>query len=389
MNALTSSPQSSTLVELPVEGMTCASCVGRVERALKKVPGVREAVVNLATEKASLSLDDPAQARAVVPAAIAAVEKAGYAVPQRRFDLQVDGMTCASCVGRVERALQKVPGVQSASVNLATARASVQASGAVDAPALIAAIAKAGYEAAPVAREQSGAEDVTAARQATELTALKRSLAFAAVFALPVFVLEMGGHMVPAFHHWVAHTIGTQNSWYLQFVLTLIVLFGPGRRFFEKGIPALLRGAPDMNSLVAVGTTAAFAYSVVATFAPRLLPEGTVNVYYEAAAVIVALILLGRFMEARAKGNTSEAIRRLVQLQGRYWLLPPTSSSGIRPARTMCWAWYASWMKRLSAVTRCTRPACIRAHSDAGMMRGIRSKGISRSVPAPVSSLSP
>ena len=317
MNALTSTSVPGALVELPVEGMTCASCVGRVERALKKVPGVRDAVVNLATEKASLSLDDPAQARAVVPAAIAAVEKAGYAVPQRRFDLQVDGMTCASCVGRVERALQKVPGVQSASVNLATARASVQASGAVDAPALIAAIAKAGYEAAPVAREQSGAEDVTAARQATELTALKRSLAFAAVFALPVFVLEMGGHMVPAFHHWVAHTIGTQNSWYLQFVLTLIVLFGPGRRFFEKGIPALLRGAPDMNSLVAVGTTAAFAYSVVATFAPRLLPEGTVNVYYEAAAVIVALILLGRFMEARAKGNTSEAIRRLVQLQAK------------------------------------------------------------------------
>ena len=317
MNALTSTSVPGALVELPVEGMTCASCVGRVERALKKVPGVRDAVVNLATEKASLSLDDPAQTRAVVPAAIAAVEKAGYAVPQRRFDLQVDGMTCASCVGRVERALQKVPGVQSASVNLATARASVQASGAVDAPALIAAIAKAGYEAAPVAREQPGAEDATAARQAAELAALKRSLAFAAVFALPVFVLEMGGHMVPAFHHWVAHTIGTQNSWYLQFVLTLIVLFGPGRRFFEKGIPALLRGAPDMNSLVAVGTTAAFAYSVVATFAPRLLPEGTVNVYYEAAAVIVALILLGRFMEARAKGNTSEAIRRLVQLQAK------------------------------------------------------------------------
>ena len=100
-------------------------------------------------------------------------------------------------------------------------------------------------------------------------------------------------------------------------MLTAIVLFGPGRRFFEKGVPALLRGAPDMNSLVAVGTTAAFTYSVVATFIPSLLPAGTVNVYYEAAAVIVALILLGRFMEARAKGNTSEAIRRLVQLQAK------------------------------------------------------------------------
>ena len=319
MNALTKSAMSTALVELPVEGMTCASCVGRVERALKKVPGVRSAVVNLATEKASLSLDDPAQAQTVVPAAIAAVEKAGYAVPQRQFDLQVDGMTCASCVGRVERALKKVPGVQSASVNLATERASVQVSDGTDVGTLIAAIAKAGYEAAavPQAGEGAAVEDAAAQRQAAERAALKKSLLFATLFALPVFLLEMGGHMVPVFHHWIAGNIGTQNSWYLQFVLTAIVLFGPGRRFFEKGIPALLRGAPDMNSLVAVGTSAAFAYSVVATFVPRLLPAGTVNVYYEAAAVIVALILLGRFMEARAKGNTSEAIRRLVQLQAK------------------------------------------------------------------------
>ena len=319
MNALTKSAMSTALVELPVEGMTCASCVGRVERALKKVPGVRSAVVNLATEKASLSLDDPAQAQTVVPAAIAAVEKAGYAVPQRQFDLQVDGMTCASCVGRVERALKKIPGVQSASVNLATERASVQVSDGTDVGTLIAAIAKAGYEAAavPQAGEGAAVEDAAAQRQAAERAALKKSLLFATLFALPVFLLEMGGHMVPVFHHWIAGNIGTQNSWYLQFVLTAIVLFGPGRRFFEKGIPALLRGAPAMNSLVAVGTSAAFAYSVVATFVPRLLPAGTVNVYYEAAAVIVALILLGRFMEARAKGNTSEAIRRLVQLQAK------------------------------------------------------------------------
>ena len=315
MNALS----KTGAFELSVEGMTCASCVGRVERALKKVPGVQNAVVNLATEKASLTVDDPAQAAAVLPLAVAAIEKAGYAVPAQNVDLQVDGMTCASCVGRVERALKQVPGVQNAVVNLATERASVQISDGTDVGALIAAIAKAGYEAAlvPKAGEGQAVEDATAQRQAAERDALKKSLIFAAVFALPVFLLEMGGHMVPAFHHWIAHTIGTQNSWYIQFVLTAIVLFGPGRRFFEKGVPALLRGAPDMNSLVAVGTTAAFAYSVVATFVPSLLPAGTVNVYYEAAAVIVALILLGRFMEARAKGNTSEAIRRLVQLQAK------------------------------------------------------------------------
>ncbi|PTN46978.1 heavy metal translocating P-type ATPase, partial [Achromobacter xylosoxidans] len=159
--------------------------------------------------------------------------------------------------------------------------------------------------------------DAVAERQAAELKSLKRALTVATIFALPVFILEMGAHIVPAFHHVIAETIGTQNSWYLQFVLASIVLFGPGLRFFKKGIPALLRGAPDMNSLVAVGTSAAYAYSVVATFAAGLLPAGTVNVYYEAAAVIVALILLGRYMEARAKGNTSEAIKRLLGLQAK------------------------------------------------------------------------
>ncbi len=314
MNALT----PSAAFELSVEGMTCASCVGRVERALRKVPGVQEAVVNLATEKASLTVADPAQAAAILPQAVAAIEKAGYAVPSQSVDLQVGGMTCASCVGRVERALRKVPGVQDAVVNLATERASVQLQGGVTVGALIAAIEKAGYEAQPVAHSAGAAgEDATAERQAQERESLKRSLIFATVFALPVFLLEMGGHMVPAFHHWIAGSIGTQNSWYLQCALTAVVLFGPGRRFFEKGVPALLRAAPDMNSLVAVGTSAAFAYSVVATFVPQWLPAGTVNVYFEAAAVIVALILLGRFLEARAKGNTSEAIRRLVQLQAK------------------------------------------------------------------------
>ncbi|MGD9756485.1 MAG: heavy metal translocating P-type ATPase [Comamonas sp.] len=314
MNALT----KSGAFELSVEGMTCASCVGRVERALKKVPGVQEAVVNLATEKASLTVADPAQAAAILPQAVAAIEKAGYAVPAQSVDLQVGGMTCASCVGRVERALKKVPRVQNAVVNLATERASVQLQGSVDVSSLIAAIEKAGYEAQPVLHNVAATgEDAAAQRQAQERESLKRSLIFATVFALPVFVLEMGGHMVPAFHHWIAGSIGTQNSWYIQFALTAVVLFGPGRRFFEKGVPALLRAAPDMNSLVAVGTSAAFAYSVVATFVPQWLPAGTVNVYFEAAAVIVALILLGRFLEARAKGNTSEAIRRLVQLQAK------------------------------------------------------------------------
>src|SRR5690606_33979724 len=153
-----------------------------------------------------------------------------------------------------------------------------------------------------------------AQKKDAERDALRRDLLIATALALPVFILEMGTHMVPGMHAWIDATLGMRNSWYLQFVLTLLVLAWPGRRFYQHGLPALLRGAPDMNSLVAVGTAAAFGYSVVATFLPGVLPAGTINVYYEAAAVIVALILLGRFLEARAKGRTSEAIRRLVGL---------------------------------------------------------------------------
>lgn len=127
----------------------------------------------------------------------------------------------------------------------------------------------------------------------------------------------MGSHMIPGMHEWVASTTGIQQSWYLQFALTLLVSAIPNWRFYEKGFPALLRLGPDMNLLVAVGTAAVFGYPMVATFAPSLLPADTVNVCYEAAAVIVALVPLGRFFEAWAKGRTSEAIKRLADLRAK------------------------------------------------------------------------
>jgi Cu+-exporting ATPase len=146
---------------------------------------------------------------------------------------------------------------------------------------------------------------------------LARGTLFAAALALPVFILEMGAHLVPAFHHVIADTIGMQTSWIIQFILTTLVLFGPGRVFFAKGLPALFKGAPDMNSLVALGTGAAWTYSVVATFLPTLIRADMRAVYFEAAAVIVVLILLGRLLEARAKGRTGAAIQALMGLQAR------------------------------------------------------------------------
>ncbi|WP_306565914.1 heavy metal translocating P-type ATPase [Aquabacterium sp.] len=298
-------------LSLPIEGMTCASCVGRVERALRTVPGVVDASVNLATERANIRWNGRLDSAAL----LGAVEKAGYAVPSSTIELSIEGMTCASCVGRVERALKAVPGVVEASVNLATERATIR--GAVDAALLISAVATAGYQARTIDSTARDADTEAAARKDAELRILKRDLAVATVLALPVFILEMGSHLIPGMHELVMRVIGMQQSWYFQFVLTTLVLFGPGLRFFRKGVPALLRLAPDMNSLVAVGTLAAYAYSVVATFVPHALPAGTVNVYFEAAAVIVALILLGRFLEARAKGRTSDAIRHLVGLQAK------------------------------------------------------------------------
>ncbi len=297
-------------ISLPIEGMTCASCVGRVEAALRKVEGVDSVVVNLATERADVRARPTVDRQALV----AAVENAGYDVAPTTLELSIEGMTCASCVGRVERALKAVPGVLDASVNLATETGTVR--GQAGAQALIQAIDIAGYDARLVDRSARDA-DAAAARKDAEQAALRRDLIVAAVLATPVVLLAMGSHLLMPVHQAIVRSIGEQGSWYVQFVLTSLVLFGPGLRFQAKGLPALIRRAPDMNSLVAVGSLAAYLYSGVATFAPRLLPAGTVNVYYEAAAAIVTLILLGRFLEARAKGRTSEAIKRLVGLQAK------------------------------------------------------------------------
>ncbi len=303
-------PRLSTPITLTIEGMTCASCVGRVERALRAVPGVTQANVNLATERADVRFEGVPDRAALVRA----IEDVGYDVPSRSVELFVEGMTCASCVGRVERALRAVPGVTEANVNLATERATV--SGTADAASLIAAIDGVGYEAREIA-DRSAVDDTASEKREAETRSVRRSVLIAALLTLPVFVLEMGSHVIPGMHQFVMDTMGMRTSWMIQFLLTTLVLLGPGRQFYTKGFPALFKGAPDMNSLVAVGTSAAYLFSVVALFTPGLLPEGTVNVYFEAAAVIATLILVGRWMEARAKGRTSEAIKRLVGLQAK------------------------------------------------------------------------
>lgn len=294
-----------------IEGMSCASCVVRVEKAIAAVPGVASANVNLATERATVRFTGAPDTNGV----LRAIENAGYEPKIVTQELGIEGMTCSSCVSRVEKALKTVPGVKDASVNLATERATVRVVSGTSTLVLEDAVRAAGYEVRRITADRS--TDNTEDRRDREANRLKMSLALSAALTLPLFVLEMGSHFISAIHDWIMVNIGMGNNLVIQFVLATIVLFGPGLRFFRKGVPNLLRWTPDMNSLVVLGTSAAWSYSVIATFLPGVLPSGTANVYYEAAAVIVTLILLGRYLEARAKGKTSQAIKHLIGLQAK------------------------------------------------------------------------
>ncbi len=295
----------STL-RLGLDGMSCASCVARAERVLLALPGVVRANVNLGTESAEVAYVAPATPEAMQQV----LAGAGYPVRHSHITLSVEGMTCAACTGRVERVLLAQPGVASAVANLATRRAEIDLWQPVDPAQLAAVVTRAGYAAQPLdARSDHD--------PAAEQRQLWRETVLAGVLTLPVFVAEMGGHLIPGFHHWLHGLIGLQTLWLIEFVLVTLVLLGPGRRFFLKGVPALLRASPDMNSLVAVGTGAAWLYSTLVTFWPALIPAASRAVYFEAAAVIVVLILLGRALETRARGRAGAAIARLVQLAPR------------------------------------------------------------------------
>jgi Cu+-exporting ATPase len=290
--------------------MSCASCVARVEKAIAAVPGVASASVNLATERVEVAFSG----RPDIASVVAAIGKAGYGTGLETARFDIDKMSCASCVNHAEKAFKSVPGVVEAEVNLAAKTGTVRFAAGTTTPAALAkAVTAAGYPAKEIKLDAPPTSN--AERRDKETKTLFRALLAALILTAPVFALEMGSHLFPSVHMFVMETIGTQASRILQFVLTALVLFGPGLRFFTTGFPALWRGAPDMNALVALGAGAAFAYSALVTFAPGLFPAGTSNVYFESAAVIVTLILLGRSLEARAKGRTGAAVEHLIGLK--------------------------------------------------------------------------
>ena len=289
--------------DIAIAGMTCASCVRRVERALAAVPGVASVAVNLATSRARIALDVVPGGAPDPAALLAAVAKAGYAAATETIDLQVGGMTCASCAGRVERALARVPGVLSSEVNLATSRARVTfLDGATDAAPLAAAVRAAGYEAGPVADAAPAAPDDPGADARRSRHELHRAL-LAAALSAPLLA-GMGGHRFG---------LAVAVPGWLQFLLATPVQFWLGWGFYAAGWRAARVGAGNMDLLVALGTSAAWGLS---TWGLLTAPgHGAAPLYYESSALVVTFVLLGGWAEARAKGQTASALRALAALR--------------------------------------------------------------------------
>jgi Cu+-exporting ATPase len=282
-------PSDTCPLAVGIQGMTCASCSARVEKVLKQLPGVTDATVNLATETATISGETDAAA------VQRAIEKAGFSMPTESFTLAITGMTCASCSSRVEKALGKVPGVLDASVNLATEQATVKVAQGTSAMTLIAAVERAGYGAQ--LPQQASSAPVAPAHRLPDWW----PVALAMLLSLPLAAPMLGSLFD---RHWML------PGW-LQMALATPVQFWLGARFYRAGWKAVRAGSGNMDLLVAVGTSAAYGLSAYLL----LTGADAMHLYFEASAVVISLVLLGKFLEARAKRQTTEAIRSLQALR--------------------------------------------------------------------------
>jgi len=302
-------------IDLPITGMSCTSCAARIEKGLASLEGVSQATVNFAAEKATV-LFQPDQTN--VSNLIEKVKDLGYGAKLERITLPIQGMSCASCVNKVEKALKSVRGVIQVSVNLATERASVEyIPEEVAINDLKKVVHEAGYQVLEVKvgdstlREEDIVEKERLAREA-DLSRLKWKFVLGAILLAPILILMYGATFL---EKWVGLSKGT--NFFIQFLLATPVQFWAGWQFYVGFWKAAKHKTSDMNTLIAVGTSAAYLYSLIATFLPHLfMAKGLMaDVYFDTSAAIIVLILLGRFLEARAKGRTSEAIKKLIGLQ--------------------------------------------------------------------------
>jgi Cu+-exporting ATPase len=295
-------------IDLPITGMSCASCAARIEKGLSSVEGVSKAVVNFAAEKATVVFH-PSQTD--LSRLIEKVKDLGYGAKVEKVTLPVQGMTCASCVNKVEKALRSLKGVVSVSVNFATERASVEyIPEEVTITDLKRAVRDAGYQVLEV-KEEDIVEKERLARE-RELSRLQWKFIIGAILLVPILLLMYGAHV---FEKWVG--LPKEMNFLIQFLLATPVQFWAGWQFYVGFWKATKHKTSDMNTLIAVGTSAAYLYSLIAMFFPHLfMVKGLMlDVYFDTSAAIIVLILLGRFLEARAKGRTSEAIKKLIGLQ--------------------------------------------------------------------------
>ncbi len=300
-----------------ITGMTCAACSAHVQKAVQKVDGVLSCEVNLATEKLTVNFDEE---KTSFTALQKTVENAGYGLYELSQDvsaeLTIEGMSCAACSAAVERALKKLDGAQSVSVNLTTNRASISYDPArLSLSVIKKTIEDAGYGAKEL--EESGTADETEQRREKELKGMRTRLILAAVFAVPEFYIAMS-HMISAIRLPLPTFMNPHNFPLIfalvQLVLTIPVLIG-GSRFFRVGMKSLFKAAPNMDTLIAIGTGSAFLYSVYATVRIWLGDfQFSASLYFESAAIVITLVMLGKYLEAVSKGRTSEAIKKLMRL---------------------------------------------------------------------------
>ena len=301
-------------VEFPVSGMSCASCVARIEKGLLKMKGIHDAKVNFASEKATVTFDP---ARVHLGDLVETVKDLGYTAGFEKISLPIQGMSCASCVKKVEGALNGLEGVIKASVNFATERASVQYFPSVATLAdFKIAVKDAGYEILKTGQvEKEDVVDQERAAREAEFRKLKRKFISGLVLVIPVFLLAYWKFLgLDKFYN-----LSREHSFYLQLLFQTPIQFWVGWQFYTGAWKSAKHKSADMNTLIAVGTSAAYLYSVTAMFFPHLFAaQGlTAEVYFDTAGAIIVLILMGRLLEARAKGQTSEAIKKLIGLQAK------------------------------------------------------------------------
>ncbi|RMF88080.1 MAG: heavy metal translocating P-type ATPase [Nitrospinota bacterium] len=298
-------------IELPIAGLDCATCVSTIERSLREVPGVQQAHVNFALAKAHV-VYDPGQT--TLEHLIAVIKRTGYEVGTSEMRVRIRDLHCASCVTFVEEALQRVPGVLEATVSPGTETALVRyVPERVDFAAIRAAIESAGYQTVHRVEEEEAPDQEMNARE-REYQTLMRKFWFAGIISIPI-LLTSYPEFVPFLGNLSRTTL--RIIWAVDALLALPVLFWSGQRFFTGAWAAFRHHSADMNTLIALGTGAAWLYSVAAIAIPQVFPAGTAEPFFDVAAVVIALVVLGQALEVRAKGRTSEAIKKLLDLQAK------------------------------------------------------------------------